>query len=141
MQIDYLFGKLHSTVIIYIYIYIYIYILFSLYIWYFYHITHVKLIIFFSYLHLFCNIFLVFHFFSLLFFRKKYYFLFFIFYTLNIYHSKLGVFIPFFFFLSLLFCKKISLYFFKKAYYTKTKKMMFHCSNCNIIPFFYYIKN
>jgi len=31
--------------------------------------------------------------------------------------------------------------FFLKKYYTKTKQMMFHSRNCNIILFFCYIKN
>ena len=31
--------------------------------------------------------------------------------------------------------------YFKKTNYTKTKKMMFYCSNFNIFSFFCYIKN
>jgi hypothetical protein len=28
-----------------------------------------------------------------------------------------------------------------KNYYTKTKEIVFHYSNCYIVPIFYYIKN
>jgi len=83
----------------------------------------------------FCNILFSFFFFFLyIFFLKKYYF--FIFYTMNIYRFTIELFISFFLFLSLfffnLFCNFV--YLFLKHYYTKTKEIVFHCSNCNIVP-------
>jgi hypothetical protein len=114
-------------------------IFFSLYIWYFNHFT-LGLFITIFLLSLFFIYFFSFSLFSpYIFFEKN---IFFIFYTLNIYHS--GLFIQFFMFLSLFFCNLFLVFFslhFKKNYYTKSKEMIFHCSNCNIISFFCYAKN
>ena len=81
-------------------------------------------------------------FFFTLFFEKKYYFLFSklsLFITLHLaylYHSFCSYLYPFvicflIFFFTLFFLN----------HYTKTKELVFHCSNCNIIPFFCYAKN
>jgi len=67
--------------------------------------------------------------------------LFFIFYTLSIYHSILGLFILFFLFLFLYIYFFLYSFFFLKKYYTKTKEMVFHYSNYNIVSFFCYVKN
>jgi len=100
------------------------YILFSPCTWYFNHFTLCRFITsFFSYLYFFL---VCFQFFFYIFLEKNIIFLhfeYFLFYT--------GLFISFFLFLSLFFY----LYFFLKNYYTKTKKMIFHYSNYNIVSF------
>ena len=67
----------------------------------------------------------------------------FILYIQNIYHSTFDLFIPFFlFFTTSFFCNLIFfLYTFFLNYYIKTKEMMFHGSNFNIVLFFYHVKN
>jgi len=100
-----------------------------------------------SYLCFLVIIFKFFLFFFTLFFRKKYYFLFFIlriFITIHLaylyhyfcsyLHSFIICLIIFSIFVLYTFC-------FSKNSYTKTKEIMFQCRNCNIVPFFYYIKN
>jgi hypothetical protein len=83
---------------------------------------------------------LFFPFFSLHFFLEK--ILFCILYTWNIYHSTLDLFIHSF----CSYCHSFVIYFFiytffKKTYYKKTKEIVFQCSNCNIVLFFYYNQN
>jgi hypothetical protein len=110
---------------------------------YFYNFTLSLFII--IYLSLFFNIFLLFLFSPLYLYLEK--ILITIFYTLNIYHFTLYLFISsFFLFLSLFFCNLFFNFFFftivfLKKYYTKTKKIVFHFNNYNIVLFFCYIKN
>jgi hypothetical protein len=108
-----------------------------LYIFYFY--SWIFNILYLAYLSPF--VFLSLFFFCTLFFGKK--ISFFIFYTWNIYHSTLDLFIPFFLFLSLFFCNFFlifSLHYFFFNYYTKTKEIVFHYSNCNIVLLSCYLK-
>jgi len=93
--------------------------------------------------HLFFILFLVFCslFLHCCLFRKI---LFFIIHTWNIYHFTPDLFISFFLFIHYYFviCFFISSFiYFLKNYYTKAKEIIFQCSNCNIVPFLYYIKN
>jgi hypothetical protein len=85
--------------------------------------------------------FFVVFFFTFIFLEKI---LFFIIYPWNIYHSTCDLFISFFLFIhySFVICFfYFFLYCFFKNYYTKTKKIIFQCINCNIVPFLDYIKN
>jgi len=71
---------------------------------------------------------------------KKYYF--FIFYIVNFITLHLTYLYHFFCFYLYLFliCFVILFIFFLKNYYTKTKKIVFHCNNCNIVPSFTMLK-
>ena len=87
---------------------------------------------------IFCNIFLVFLFFSLHFFIK----ILFLFFTLWIFNTLYLIYLYHSFYSYLYYFVKIFPYtLFLKNYYTKTKEIVFHYSNCYIVPIFYYIKN
>ena len=102
------------------------------------HLAYLSLFFIFT----FCNIFLVFIFFSLHFFWEKniiFYFLYFEYLSLYILSIYIYIYI-YIFVLSLLFFCDFFIYILK-IYYTKTKKIMFHNNNYNIALFFCYVKS
>ena len=107
-----------------------------MYIFYFY--SWIFNILYLAYLSPF--VFLSLFFFCTLFFGKK--ISFFIFYTWNIYHSTLLIytilFVLIFIFLQFFLNFFFTLFFFN--YYTKTKEIVFHYSNCNIVLLSCYLK-